>query len=507
MMKKLDKSTWYQTVCIAFIIWVFSLTVRGYYFSRNIVFTQDQARDVMLMEHIVSENQWLIGYGPKVSVANFRLPPLYYYFHAIVFFFFRSPLSMSIMILVVESLTPVLLFLLFRKYFSTKAGIIAAFVHCVALIPVHYATFMWNPNLIPFFSTLALFSAAHYAFSLQKRWFLLLTFAIATSLNLHYQAFIMLPFYTVFTAFFFFRRSKDRVWILFSALSCLLIFIPYIIVEAQNNWQNTQEILLYFTKDHVQVYDRVSKPSYVLTFIPRFLGKVLFQEHIDIYSLWIGRFLLLGILTLFFKLFYSFWKTKFKDQKVYRGCFFIVYILLTIASTRLYRGDKLDYYLSVLYIFPALSIALAWEFLNIKKALFFGVFYLLLLNGWYFGKMFWVPENAYQNLSEVFQDIDSFTNGGSVVVIPNHPDLQQQIEYGYQHSQVRRATLGSTPDFVVHFCDPRLPCTALPRFSSKTAPTVENVQLQVEYTFTDEYRLAADKTYGSYRFIIAEPKK
>src|SRR3989344_1515257 len=138
------------------LLWIFSLSLHSYYFFHNRTFGQDQARDVMIAEANIAEGRWLIGYGPKASVGDFYLPPLYYYLQTGLYAIVSWPLAMGLLITIVESFTPVLLWYLLSKRVHPTAGVVAGLLYTISPVVVTFATFMWNPNMIPFFLTLAL---------------------------------------------------------------------------------------------------------------------------------------------------------------------------------------------------------------------------------------------------------------------------------------------------------------------------------------------------------------
>jgi hypothetical protein len=115
-------------------------------------FGQDVARDLVLIENKITNKDFLVSYGPKASVGNFYLPPLYYQVHLILSLItFNNPFVMKFFVIIIESLTPILLALILRLIKNKKYIWFLTLAYAVAPIPTIFGSFAWNPNTIPFF--------------------------------------------------------------------------------------------------------------------------------------------------------------------------------------------------------------------------------------------------------------------------------------------------------------------------------------------------------------------
>src|SRR5258708_15995136 len=119
------------SLCIC--IFLFSFSIRSLHGLEYVTFGQDQARDAYIMSQYKEERRVIINYGPKASVANFYLPPFYYQLHNIVSWFSgENPLVMQWVIILVESFTPVILFLWLRMIVYEKSALLGSLLYVVS---------------------------------------------------------------------------------------------------------------------------------------------------------------------------------------------------------------------------------------------------------------------------------------------------------------------------------------------------------------------------------------
>ena len=264
---------------LAFVL-VFSF--RAFYGFRHNSFGQDFARDLTLTQTKIKQGQVVVGYGPKASVGDFYLPPFYYQLMLVLGYLTQNFIwTMKLFVLFLESFTPILLYLILRQLKIKQVFSLGlAGLYAIAGLPTIFGTFAWNPNTIPFFSTLALYGWLRYLKSKVKWPLIVGPLLIAITIHLHYQAVVLAPFVIIFMIYSLIKRKQDwKYWIIGACLA-LLTFAPYFYFEAQNNWQNTQDIVNYFQAEHSQYYERVSKPAYVLTFLPSFFERTLVAKNL-----------------------------------------------------------------------------------------------------------------------------------------------------------------------------------------------------------------------------------
>jgi hypothetical protein len=456
------------------ILYLVSLVGKITYANRVVTFTQDQARDVYLMERFAHEGKYLIGYGPKTSIGNFHLSPFYYQLHYFVSVLAQHrPLAMQWVVMLIESATPVFLFLLLLQLIKKEYAAGISLAYGLAPLPVIFSTFAWNPNLIPFCSTLALLCFLTY---LQKKWRWLLPIglvAIVLATHLHYQAAVLAPFLALFGLYTLITdRASFKYWLIGGVVAALTL-VPYLLEENRHNWQNTQTMLRFFTQEHTQYYDRISKVDFVLSFIPGFLERVMVGANQT--YLWIGRLVvvvggaLLGWLSL---------------QNKHQERWLLIYFSSIFLMLRFFKGDKLDYYMSVLFIFPFILLGLI-----VHRSKLIGIPLILLvtfLAGRHLSSQPQINQlSQLKNTAEVFS---SLIPEQEVNVIYHGDTFANLYAFGFSHySPVK---LNSQATVIADICKTKLACAwdTIPRCSRSRAYTFSALSKSYrKYTLNSSY--------------------
>jgi len=434
-----------------FLLFILILSFRLWYGFYSNSFGQDGARDLILMESKINKNDWLVGYGPKASVGDFYLPPLYYQVHLVLSFLSaNNPFVMKFFVIFIESATPIFLVLLFSELGFINQRWVVAFLYGLMPIPTIFGSFAWNPNTIPFFSTLALYSWVRIIKVLTSNkgiigWEPIVgLLSVAISVHFHYQAVIIIPFALMILVWSFWKNISSRKYWVIGILLSLLTLFPYILIEIENSWNNTNQIINYFTGEHSRYYDRVSKPDYLLTFFPSFFERVL--TGTNFYFLYFGRLIFfIGGITLFIK---SIGSRKNNILHLYLG----IYFFLLLIVLRFYKGDKLDYYLSTLYIFP--SFLLVYLFEKYKKIFFIVILFIIFHAGFYYGKI--KAKDGYGDLKSSVSFIANEINRNEVrYIFYNNDDINTYI-YGLE--KIENLKINKDSLFVVEICDQARPC-------------------------------------------------
>jgi len=403
------------------IILTVSLTVRLIYFSQHVTFAQDQARDMLIMEDFRRDGKILIGYGPKASVGDFYLPPLYYqmsYWIALMTNF--HPFAMNMFIILVESLTPVVLFYLFSLYASPALALGGSLLYTFFPAAITYSTFAWNPNMIPFFSLLGLLAMVIYVKNSVPQLITIGMLAVTVTIHLHYQAIVLVPFMLLLLIWTTKNRPQHLKFWLWGLLLSGVTFLPYISKEIDSGWRNTFEIYRYFTGEHTRTFERVSKPGYVLWFLPAFVERVAIGNNLK--WLWMGRILFWGGMSM--GSIYALKNNKFSWTWTY--------ILSIILTLRLYKGDKIDYYMSMLFFLPAyLWLMLKLRFNRLGWIL---AMVIMFFSGTYLASL--PPSNTYKDLIAAIGWVKNVSNGETFRAINQEPDLTNVFRYAFYRNRI-----------------------------------------------------------------------
>ena len=133
----------------AVLLYVFSFSLRFYKFSNGMPFGDDHARDAtVIMEHIQAKKPFVLG--PKTSVGEFYVHPLYYYVMSVPLMLTQgNPFSMSFLIVLIESFTPVLLFIFVYRFWNLRSAQIAGVLYAISPFAIIFGSHAWSPNLVP----------------------------------------------------------------------------------------------------------------------------------------------------------------------------------------------------------------------------------------------------------------------------------------------------------------------------------------------------------------------
>lgn len=299
------------------------------------------------------------------------------------------PQTMYLLVTFLESITPVILFFLLKSFVSMKIALTGAIFYSFSYLVVTYSTSAWSPNLIPLFSTLSLFCWMKFLVEDKAKYISLGVLAVALSLHLHFQAVILIPF--VFLVLFVsLKRSLTNIkyWVFGFALA-LTTFLPYIAQEIADGWPNTSSIVQFYTQEHSQYFDRVSKPAYLFSFYPAFFERLIFGRNYSLYVL--GRLIF----------FLGFGTLSYKSIKSKKHRWILAYYLSLILVLRMFRGDKLDYYLMVFFSMPLVLLTVIFE--QYKKYALLAIIPLAFILGTN------LSQPVYNDLQTTFSNADKIT--------------------------------------------------------------------------------------------------
>ena len=167
--------------------------LRLYRISDRLTFLGDEGRDVLVVRDILlGRNFPLIG--PGTSVGNMYLGPLYYYLisPSLLASGF-SPVGPAILVAVIGVLTVGLVWLLSREWVDSPVALVITLAYAVSPVVITYSHSSWNPNVMPFFSLLCIYSIWKVWHNSDWRWLLITAVSFAFVLNSHYLGILLVP--------------------------------------------------------------------------------------------------------------------------------------------------------------------------------------------------------------------------------------------------------------------------------------------------------------------------
>lgn len=247
---------------LIFILLLIAAFCRLYKIDQYLTFLGDEGRDVIIVRRLLTElHPPLIG--PGTSIGNMYLGPLYYYLMAPALLIANfSPVGPAIMVAFLGVVTVGLVWYFFRELFPSKerinwGALIAAGLFAISPTVIIYSRSSWNPNIMPFFATLAVFSVWKVYKDHKFNWLYVLGISFAAVLQSHYLGLILastLALFWFLTAIHVFKDvklNKLKVEFLKKSFYGLVLFIlmmsPLFFFDVRHNWINSKAMYNFFT--------------------------------------------------------------------------------------------------------------------------------------------------------------------------------------------------------------------------------------------------------------------
>lgn len=235
-----------------------------YRIDQTFVFNNDEGRDALVAYRMI-ETKLPVLLGPETSVGNMYLGPFYYYLMVIPLALSGlNPVGPAIMVGLLGILTTYLIFVLGKRQFGYKAGLLSGLLYAIIPIMVFGSRSSWNPNVIPFFVALLML-----IYPIKQRLTSLLFGALTGIIfQLHYVALVLPALLILRDLYLAWRTRHWRAFLVHAtlvSLGFLISTLPFWIFELRHNFVNMQAFFNYLA----------SKSSGVESGHPPYLSRVL----------------------------------------------------------------------------------------------------------------------------------------------------------------------------------------------------------------------------------------
>ncbi len=401
-----------------FLILILAAFLRVYRIDEYMTFLGDEGRDVLVVREIIqgvekvfqgdfsSAQEKLTLLGPTASVGGFFLGPIYYYFMAPFLWLFNfNPVGPAVMVAIFGVATVWLVYKVGSDFFNPFVGILAAFLYAISPVIIAYSRSSWNPNLMPFFSLLALYTVYLAVKKHSLLLFFVCGFLLGIAMQLHYltvflgsivAVYVLISTYTKFS---FFSKITQMICIL---LGFLVGLAPFFAFEVRHGFPNMQSIIrfIFFSgetgsnENFLVVIDNV-----FFRLFGRLIGafpspeQVSFQESVATMDLFFTKFtiavgawylfiLLLAFLSI--SLFLYQWYRALRSGKRNLAMMLIfIWFVMGIGLFGFYKKSIYDYYFGFLFPLPFFLIGnflyALWKRNLWYKAVGIIIFILLLI--------------------------------------------------------------------------------------------------------------------------------
>lgn len=385
------------------LLYIFFLTIilvlggflRLYRISDYMTFLGDEGRDVLVVHDILHGNLTLLG--PTASVGGFFMGPVYYYFMAPFLWIFNyDPVGPAVMVGLFGVATILLIYILGSIFFGRTAGLFAALFYAISPLAIAYSRSSWNPNLMPFFTTLLIITLY---FAVKKNngiLFLISGIIFGILLQLHYIIFFLsmvVISYVIFSRFVSSSypttiKKLIRIFLdgIFLFIGFLIGMSPFLAFELRHEFLNIQSIFKFIFQSGdtgaavnifyqwwvvlFRLFGRLitafPPPEQVSANFVYSLDLFLVKISIPIFFLWIFTVgIMVGSIGL---LLYSFIHTsKIKKEAFYQYLLIICWLFIGIFFFGFYKKNIYDYYFQFLFPIPFLLTGFLLSFLFFSK--------------------------------------------------------------------------------------------------------------------------------------------
>lgn len=320
--------------------------------NRNFLFGFDQGRDYLAVKNIVVDHKLtLIGSEIGAGVAGFRgifHGPFYYYLLALPFIIFRGdPYGGMILMFILGIATILLSYIIGKRLFGAKVGLLAAAIVAVSPPFIAYSRFVWNSNPAPLFILLVFYFV--FLFTKKGKTKYLFWASFLSGFIYNFQLAMAIPLYftlIIYCVLVLKLKQIKQYGALF--LGAILAFSPMLLFEIRHNFQAVKGIWVYMF-DHpetatTQTFWVLLLRDHLLVFFDNFLST--FPSQIIIPSI--------AVITIIPIIFYFVIRERDKQRKQY-----ILYLLLLIPVTFFVLGFLRNF----VYNYYLIHLNLAYIFL------------------------------------------------------------------------------------------------------------------------------------------------
>lgn len=344
-------------IIILAIIFLIGAFCRLYKIDQYMTFLGDEGRDVIIVRRIFTEaHPPLIG--PGTSVGSMYLGPLYYYMMAIPLLVSGfSPVGPAVMVALISLATIVFIWWVGRSWFSKTSGIIAAGLYAISPTVITFSHSSWNPNIMPFFAMLSVYSIWKVWQKKEFNWLIILGVSFAFVLQSHYLGLLLAPtllLFWILTIVSLKSKGKFLRKSLFGLLSFVVLMSPLLIFDLRHNFMNTKAFYNFIVNRDITISGNVWTSLLKVPQIFDLLNKSLLSGKNAVVAVISSAFIAAGIVYVYVK---NYIKSKnFKIKPEYWLIF--SWLGFGIIGLAAYKMEIYDHYLGFLFPVPFILIGI-----------------------------------------------------------------------------------------------------------------------------------------------------
>ena len=257
---------------------LFALILRLFNLAELFYFTHDEETIVWrTMSLLRDKNLFLLG---GVTPLHVHLGPWFYYLSAVILWFAKlNPLGWGAAGAIVGAFTTLLIYVLGKKFYSRRVGIIAAALNAVSFLSITYDRHWWPLVLDPLLSVSALFILTQLA---NKKYQLAPILGVLLALGFHSDPSNWGLLILSVVVFYKYKLPLKQKSILAGFAIFLFSFAPLIAFDISNQGANLKGVNQYFTETKPDQGLSFGRLQDTLLYIPQSLSRLLVSESTDL---------------------------------------------------------------------------------------------------------------------------------------------------------------------------------------------------------------------------------
>lgn len=243
----------FEFALLLFIL-LFALVLRVWKIDQYLPFLGDEGRDVRVVRRFITHFD-LMFIGPRTSIGDMYLGPLYYYLISPFLFLWNfSPVGPAVFVSLTSVVTVFLIWHTVREWFGKYGAMASAFLYAISPIIILNARHSWNPNIMPFLALLSIYSIWKVWEKREFKWLLVIGASFGAIIQSHYLGLLIAPTIAIFWAATLYKLSKSnskkvRPFIYYTSgalIIFLILMFPLFLFDWKHGWQNTIALKTFF---------------------------------------------------------------------------------------------------------------------------------------------------------------------------------------------------------------------------------------------------------------------
>ena len=180
-------------------------------------------------------------WGSELQYGGRTFGPFVYVIYAIPLAIKCTTYSVALFIALYNLFTIFMTYIFARRCLGAKAALFASAFYACFPLEISQIRFFWNPVFLPLTALLFFWGISLLAMK-DKEWGLVLSvFSFFLGFNIHFSAFVLLPF-LILAIFLKRKRISPKVWLASAAIFAIFI-IPPVIGSIKTDLQNVKEVV------------------------------------------------------------------------------------------------------------------------------------------------------------------------------------------------------------------------------------------------------------------------